>query len=161
MAKLKKGGIPVRLRAVGCFETPAYEASIRQLAAELGLTGMIDWQGFSTDVDGQLRQMDVFVLPSLLSEGLPMSVLEAMCAGTTVVATRVDGVTDVIRDGKDGLLAAPGDPDDLARALAAIIRGEADCDGMRENAHRRQAEMFSDRSMAAGVARIYKELAGG
>jgi glycosyltransferase involved in cell wall biosynthesis len=160
MAKLREAGISVRLRAVGCFETAAYEDAIRQLAAELGLTEMIDWPGFCEDVGSQLRQMDVFVLPSLLSEGMPMSILEAMSAGTTVVATRVEGVTDVIRDGENGLLAAPGDPDDLARVLAAVIRGEANGDRLRDNAHRQQAEMFSDRSMTANVAKVYKEVIG-
>ena len=75
--------------------------------------------------------MDIFVLPSLLPEGLPMSVLEAMGAGTTIVGTRVDGITDVIRDGQDGLLAAPGDADDFAGALAAIVRGQAHRDRLR------------------------------
>jgi glycosyltransferase involved in cell wall biosynthesis len=158
MAKLKAAGLAVRLRAVGCFETPDYERSVRRLAEELRLTEMIDWPGFCSDVNGQLRQMDVFVLPSVLSEGMPMSVLEAMGAGTPVVATRVDGVTDVIREERDGLLAAPGDADDLARVLAAVVRGETDVDRMRRGAHRRQAERFSDRSMAAGVARIYQEV---
>jgi glycosyltransferase involved in cell wall biosynthesis len=158
LSKLHGAGVPVRLRAVGCFESPAYEKSIRELAEELGVAERIDWQGFCLDIGGQLRQMDIFILPSLLSEGMPMSVLEAMSAGTPVVATRVDGVTDVIRDGEDGLLAAPGDANDLAQVLAAIIRGEVDCDGMRENAHRRQTELFSDHSMAAGVAKVYKEL---
>jgi glycosyltransferase involved in cell wall biosynthesis len=102
--------------------------------------------------------VDVFVLPSLLSEGMPMSVLEAMSAGAIVVATRVDGVTDVIRDGEDGLLTAPGDPDDLARAVAAVVRGEVDCERMRDTAHQRQVERFSDRSMAAGVAKVYREI---
>jgi glycosyltransferase involved in cell wall biosynthesis len=158
MARLRALGIPVRLRAVGSFETTDYERETKRYASELGLAGMVDWVGFRRNVSAELRRMDIFVLPSVLSEGMPMSVLEAMSVGTPVVATRVEGVTDVIHDGEDGLLAAPGDAHDLARVLAAVIRGEVDGDRVRTTAHRRQAEKYSDRSMAAGVATVYREI---
>jgi glycosyltransferase involved in cell wall biosynthesis len=156
MAWLREAGIYIRLRAVGRFETSSYESDIRRYAARLGVAAMIDWTGFRSDVRAELKQMDIFVLPSLLAEGLPMSVLEAMSVGTTIVATRVDGVTDLIRDGEDGLLAASGDPDDLARVLAAVICGRVDCDRLRTSARRRHAERFSDQSMAAGVTAVYR-----
>ena len=89
--------------------------------------------------------MDVLVLPSLISEGMPMSLLEAMAAGVPVVGTRVDGVVDVIRDRIDGLLARPGDAEDLAVALGQIICGDVDWRGMRIAAHRRQAYQGSRR----------------
>jgi glycosyltransferase involved in cell wall biosynthesis len=113
-------------------------------------------------VDAELAMMDVLVLPSLISEGMPMSLLEAMAAGVPVVGTRVDGVVDVIRDRIDGLLARPGDAEDLAGALGQIICGDVDWQALREAAHRRHAETFSERSMAAGVAAVYdRVLAGG
>jgi glycosyltransferase involved in cell wall biosynthesis len=161
IALLRSQGLAVRLRAVGGFETPGYEREAKQFAARLGLGGAVDWTGFRRDVDAELAEMDVLVLPSLISEGMPMSLLEGMAAGVPVVGTRVDGVVDVIRHRIDGLLAAPGDPQDLAGALAQIIRGEVDWQSLREAAHRRQAEAFSDRSMAAGVAAVYDELLAG
>ena len=102
--------------------------------------------------------MDVFVLPSLFGEGLPMVVLEAMSAGVPVVGTRIEGVPEAVRDGVDGLLAAPGDPGDLARTIARVIRREADWSELRRSAHERQAGQFSDRSMAAGVAKVYSDV---
>ena len=67
--------------------------------------------------------MDLFVLPSLFGEGLPMVVLEAMAAGVPVVATRVPGVPEAIRHGQDGVLVDPGDADDLAQAIAGVVNG--------------------------------------
>jgi glycosyltransferase involved in cell wall biosynthesis len=93
----------------------------------------------------------------LISEGMPMAILEAMAAGVPVVGTRVDGITDVVRDGVDGLLAAAGDPRDLARAIEKIVRGDVDVPAIRAAAHRRHADEFSDDSMAAGVAAVYDE----
>ena len=102
--------------------------------------------------------MDLFVLPSLFGEGLPMVVLEAMSAGVPVVATRVEGTPEAIRDGVDGIIADPGDPADLARAIESIITGENDWSALRGNARQRQADTFSDHSMAAGVADVYARI---
>ena len=86
----------------------------------LKLDDAIEWTGFTSDVRSQLARMDLFVLPSLFGEGLPMVVLEAMAAGVPIVGTRVEGVPEAIRDGEDGLLAEPSDPIDLARVLAGV-----------------------------------------
>ncbi len=158
LAILRAKGLAVRLRAVGAFETADYERQIKSEAERLELTGVIDWIGFTRDVSAELARMDLFVLPSLFGEGLPMVVLEAMAAGVPVVATRVEGVPEAIRDGLEGLLVDPGDPLDLAQVLAAVIMGDEDWTAIRERAHRRQAEEFSDRSMARGVAEVYRQV---
>jgi glycosyltransferase involved in cell wall biosynthesis len=67
---------------------------------------------------------DVYALPSY-REGVPNSVLEAMCCGTAVVASNVDGMPEVIRDGETGALVAPGDPAQLARAVGEFLGNEA------------------------------------
>ena len=159
-AQLRTAGRQVRLRAVGSFETPEYEYQIRSLADRLQLTGAVDWRGFSSNVNAELERMDLFVLPSLFGEGLPMVILEAMAAGTPVIGTWVEGVPEAIRDGIDGVIASPGDPEDLARAISRFMHGQADWQAVRASAHSRQAEQFSDRSMAAGVARVYRDVLG-
>ncbi len=158
LAALRAQGVPVRLRAVGSFYNSEYETQIHQQVARLGLEGAIDWVGFSRDVIGEMRRMDLFVLPSLFGEGLPMVVLEAMSAGVPVVGTRVEGVPEAIRDGVDGLIAAPGDADDLASTIARVVRREVDWSELRRAAHLRQAEQFSDLSMTEGVARVYGDV---
>jgi len=158
LAILRRKGLPVRLRAIGSFESPDYEATIRRLADSLGLTGAVEWLGFATDVNRELARMDLFVLPSLFGEGLPMVILEAMAAGVPVIATRVEGAPEAIRDRIDGMIAAPGDADDLARAVTRVLNGAASWSAMRSSAHHRQAARFSDRSMAEGVARVYQRV---
>lgn len=160
IALLRKDGLDVSLRAIGTFETPAYEAEIRHHAETLGILEFIEWTGFTSNVPAELARLDLFVLPSLFGEGLPMVVLEAMAAGVPVVATRVEGVPEAIRDGVDGLLGNPGDPADLATSIARLVRGEANLSALRDSALVRHAEHFSDRSMAAGVARVYDEVLG-
>jgi glycosyltransferase involved in cell wall biosynthesis len=158
LAVLKQWNHSVRLRAVGSFETPEYEAGLKKHVARLKLDDFVDWTGFTRDVSAELAQMDLFILPSLFGEGLPMVVLEAMAAGVPVVATRVEGVPEAIRDARDGLLARPGDAADLARTISRVIQGEIDWTMLRNNALQRHAEHFSDHSMADGVATVYREV---
>ncbi len=155
VAKLRARGLPVRLRAVGTFETTEYEVRIKSLADQLKLTTAIDWTGFARNVSGELEKMDLFVLPSLFGEGLPMVILEAMAAGVPVVATRVEGAPEAIRDTLDGLLAEPANADDLAARIADVVMGRIDGQSLRQSAHERQSQCFSDRSMAEGVAAVY------
>lgn len=161
LSVLRRGGRPVRLRAIGGFETPEYEAYVKGLVAQHGLEPLIEWTGFVRDVNAQLRTLDLFVLPSLFGEGLPMVVLEAMASGVPIVATQVEGIPEAIRSDVDGVLARPGDANDLARAITRFITGEVSWDALRRSAHARQAAHFSDRSMASGVAEVYRQILGG
>jgi glycosyltransferase involved in cell wall biosynthesis len=158
LAILRREGHAVRLRAVGPFETPEYERLLKDRARQLAVEDAVEWTGFTRDVNAELERFDLFVLPSLFGEGLPMVVLEAMAAGVPVVGTRVEGVPEAIRDGLDGALAAPGDAEDLAGAMHRILSGRLDWTRLRESARQRHAEKFSDASMARGVASVYRHI---
>ena len=131
MALLGDRGVPVRLRAVGTFESPGYEAEIAARIRSLGLQDRVQWTGFARNVTAELLKMDLLVLPSLFGEGLPMVVLEAMAAGVPVVATRVAGTAEAIRHGRDGLVVEPGDAGGLAAAIADMVEGRRDWAAMR------------------------------
>jgi glycosyltransferase involved in cell wall biosynthesis len=156
LALLRRNNLPVRLRAVGRFESKGYRRRIFDEVQQLDLGDCVDWVGFREDVSRELTRMDVMVLPSLFGEGLPMVVLESMAAGVPVVATRVEGVPEAVDDGVQGLLAPPNDPHDLARSIERIVTGEVDWSALRANALSHHAEHFSDRNMAAGVAEVYR-----
>jgi glycosyltransferase involved in cell wall biosynthesis len=155
LALLKREGVAFRFLAVGNFENERYEMTLREMTARLDLSEDVEWSGFSRDVDDELRKLDIFVLPSLFGEGTPMVILEAMAAGVPVVATRVEGVPDVIRDGEEGLIVPPGNPPALASGFRRMIKGEMEWDRMRERAYRRQVEYYSDTRMAKDVAAVY------
>ena len=71
------------------------------------------------------RAADLFLLTSV-SEGIPLTVIEAMAAGLPVVATRVGGVGEIVDDGRTGLLAPAGDDEALAVHLLRL----AECPGV-------------------------------
>jgi glycosyltransferase involved in cell wall biosynthesis len=86
----------------------------------LGLGASVRVLGDRRDVGSLLARSDVFVLASR-SEGLPLSILEAMAAGLPVVASRVGGVPELVVDGETGLLVPAGDPELLAAAVGRLL----------------------------------------
>jgi glycosyltransferase involved in cell wall biosynthesis len=90
------------------------------LAQGLGLDGHIQFPGTLTPPFNLHHLFDVSVLCSV-AEGSPNSVLEAMAAARPVVATRVGGVPDAVRDGRTGVLVPAREPEALATALQEVI----------------------------------------
>ena len=125
----------VRLRAVGGFETPKYKAEVLGLAERLGLAESIDWIGFTRNVNRELAKINLFVLPSLFGEGLPMVVLEAMAAGLPVVASRVEGVPEAVVQRETGLLVEPGSVSQLAAAIEEVVAGDVDYERAQPRCH--------------------------
>ncbi len=158
LAALRQRGLPVRLRAIGSFETSEYEQAVHRCAERLGVADAIEWTGFRTNVSQEMSELDLLVFPSVLAEGLPMVVIEAMAAGTPVVGTRVDGVRDAVRDGVDGLLCEPGCVGELTEAIARMVGGDVDWQALRTAAWRRQRDEFSDQSMCRAMADVYRDV---
>jgi glycosyltransferase involved in cell wall biosynthesis len=158
LAMLRSRDINVRLRAVGGFETPMYKAEVLGLAEKLDLAPAIDWIGFTRNVNRELAKINLFVLPSLFGEGLPMVVLEAMAAGLPVVASRVEGVPEAVVHRETGLLVEPSSVSQLAATIEEVVTGDADYSALSRGARERHAERFSDAKMAEGVAEVYRQV---
>lgn len=92
------------------------EGRMREL---LGDAPRVHWQGYRQDVGSILKSLDVMVLPSYV-EGAPNVVLEAMSAGTAIVATSVSGTPELVRDGIEARLIAPRSADAIAAGLTEM-----------------------------------------
>ncbi len=108
------------LTVVVCGEDKT-RGGLARFAERLGLRGRIRFTGSLPPgrVAALLRDCRFFVLPSR-RENFPLALLEAMRAGKACLATRVGGIPEMIKEGRDGLLAAPGDAEDLARGLVRL-----------------------------------------
>lgn len=80
----------------------------------------VHWTGYRADIAGILRTLDLLVLPSYV-EGAPNVVLEAMCAGTPIVATAVSGTPELVRDGIDARLVVPRNTQALIEGLIQML----------------------------------------
>jgi sugar transferase (PEP-CTERM/EpsH1 system associated) len=132
-------------------------SSIEQQISRQSLHGRVVLVGCRSDVPRLLAAADVFLLTSV-SEGIPVTIIEAMAAGTPVVATAVGGVPELISDGVTGLLAPQEDEVAVANAL---VRMAGDCELRRRLAgqakHRAETE-FSEQRMTANYDCIYQEM---
>lgn len=104
--------------------TGPQEARLRREAETLGLGDRVRFLGFRRDVWRYLSHFDALLLPSL-HEGLPYTLLESMSLQTPIIASRVGGLAEVLRDGETGLLFTPGDVGQLADLIARVISDPA------------------------------------
>lgn len=158
VARLARQGVPVRLRAVGPFETPVYQQAVLQKIAHLGLADRVHCTGPVENVEAELLNMDIFILPSLFGEGLPMVLLEAMAVGMPIIASQLPGIDEAICPGQEGLLVPPGNPEALAQAIFQLMTHPDQALRLAQQARRRHYESYSAQAMAAALARVYRQV---
>jgi glycosyltransferase involved in cell wall biosynthesis len=121
--------------------SPEYTRTVLEQAARLG----VEHHPWVLNAPGLMRHMDVLVLPSY-AEPFGTVLAEAMAVGTPVVATAVDGLTEVVDDGVTGRLVPPGDPARLAAAVLEVLgRRSAMSSAARERAARWGSEAYVER----------------
>ncbi len=153
-AELEKQRIPFRARIAG---GGSLESHYRRLAQDMGIGARVDIAGCVDDMKAFYRSLDIFVLPSF-SEGLPLTILEAMAKKKPVVATNVAGIPEAVRDGVDGLLVPPGDPAALAAALARLLQDASLRRSMGEKGHARVRADFTIDRLGANLMEYYRGL---
>jgi glycosyltransferase involved in cell wall biosynthesis len=134
-------------------------ADLEARARRLGIADRCAFAGMRTDLGDLLAGFDVLAVPSR-SEGLPYLVLEAMTAGTPMVATAVGGIPEAVTDGVSGLLVPAREPGRLAAALGRLLddpRGRA---ALAAAARRHAAEALSLEPMLAAVDAVYRAVLG-
>jgi len=136
----------------------AYGRSCIALHARLGLGGRFRFMGRTTDPHGVMRGADV-VLSTSISEGLPMSVLEAMSEGRPVVCTGVGGVPDVVKG--CGVVTPPGDDHGLAMAVAMLLRDPALGRRLGRRGHGRLGRLFNERACVESYRELLRTMTAG
>ena len=136
------------------------EACIRDLVRREGVSDAVTFMGVAEDMLPYMQQMDIVALPSLW-EGLPNVLLEAMAAGRPVVASRIDGIDEVVIDGETGILFEPGNAEALAEALLALIQDKELAAAMGRAGRERVKRKFSFEKTVNETMALYHELLRG
>ncbi len=125
-------------------------------ARGLGVARDVRFTGTVTDVRPLLAAMDVFVLPSW-AEGMSNALMEAMAAARPVVATAVGGNTEVVADGRTGVLVPPGDPGAIVTAVNGLLHEPERAARLGATAREFVTDRFGAHARVAELERLYEE----
>src|SRR5213594_2228686 len=131
---------------------------VRSRVRQLGLDASVHLTGFRRDIPEVMAALDVLALPSIRSEAIPQVIPQALAVGTPVVASTVGGSPELIRDGENGRLVPPADPQALADAILALLR---EPERARAMARAGQAMVLARYTIDVTIARttaVYREL---
>ena len=130
------------------------EAELRELAAKLGVDDRVHFLGHREDARALIARLDMLVVSSI-TDGAPLVILEAMAAGTPIVASACGGIPDQIRHEEDGILVPPADPGALAAAILRLVEEPALAVRLGDCGQRRASAEFSYEAMLARVQACY------
>jgi glycosyltransferase involved in cell wall biosynthesis len=131
--------------------------ALERRAGALGVATAVRFLGFVPETAAVLRGTDVFVSSSW-AESFPYVVLDAMALALPIVATRVGGVAEAVRDGESGVLVAPRDVDALARALARLLSDPVRAAEIGSAARSRVTTHFTRERMLENLAAVFSTL---
>lgn len=169
LSRIRRAGVPAQLLVVGAakftsaaarFDNRAYERECRELAVELGVGHAVRWLGERSDVARVLAAADLALVPSWY-EPFGRVALEAMSMRVPALVTAVGGVSEVVRDGRDGLVLEPRRPELWARAALELLDDPARRASMGAQGRRRALEDFGPQAHADALAATYRALAPG
>lgn len=136
---------------------PGYKEELEVLARRLGIGPIVDFMGSREDIPAVLSKLDVLVLPTRTPEAFGRVIIEAQAAGVPVVAAKVGGITDIIKDGENGLLVPPEDPQSIADALLKLYKDRGLGRSLALKARQIVEEKYSLQSMVEKTVNLYEE----
>ena len=131
-----------------------YRAKLEQQARELNITDKIVFAGFRKDISSMLSAIDIYVLPSL-SEGQPIGIIEAMAAGKPIVATAIEGIQDIIKNGETGLLVPVYDPENLSKTIISLVSDKQKAITLASNARKEAESSYDIEKIVAQYSSFY------
>ena len=132
------------------------EIKLKEQVENLGLVDNVRFLGWRPDVHEIMGCFDIFVLPSL-NEGMGRVLVEAMAVGLPIVASRVGGIPDLVKDGENGLLVPPADAGALERAISDLLSDKARGKRMGETG-KRMCHPYSVEAMVEKIDALYTTL---
>ncbi len=107
------------------YGTGPLEVKLKKIAEDMKISDVIEWRGFEpySKVPEALSQIDIFIYPSW-HEGFGRSIMEALAMEKAVVATRVGGIPDLIKDNENGFLVSPHNPQELAQKIRMLMENK-------------------------------------
>lgn len=129
---------------------------LQTLAQELGLH-QVEFVGFQQKVTGYLAGADALVMPSR-REGLPLTLIEALCAGLPVIGSRVGAIPEFVKSGENGLLCPPDDVAALAQQLTHFLASKEDLSAQARSQASALSQRFSLAQWGTRTTELYEKV---
>ena len=159
MAELK-GKIPIRLLIVGgpYFEKDVdYMEELKQEVEDLGVEDSVIFTGFLSDTRVVTSLLDIMLVPSIIPEACPRTIIEAMAVGKPVIATPLGGSKELVTS-ETGILVPPEDASAVAEAIATLAVDQERLTAMGKAARTRAVQLFSSEKNTDLTEAVYTEL---
>jgi glycosyltransferase involved in cell wall biosynthesis len=134
------------------------EPILQERIASLGLNHCASIIPFTDDIAIAMNSLDVLVHPAVGTEALGLVILEALAAGKPVIASRLDGIPEALKEGVHGLLVPPADEDALAAAMKTLAGDPKLRMRFRQNGPGFVRDQFSTATQAENMERLYYEI---
>jgi glycosyltransferase involved in cell wall biosynthesis len=128
---------------------------LQNLATDLGIAEKVTFWGQQLDVAPFFSAADAFIMSSK-SEGLPVSLLQALSLGLPAIVTDVGGMAEVARIANAGLIVPPGNPAEMAAAILCMARGNAEREQYSRNAEATFRSRFTLKTMVDAYMELYR-----
>ena len=134
-----------------------YKRELLMLIKALKLKDRVILIGTRRDIPQVMRSMDLFVLPSL-HEPFGIVIIEAQACGKPVVATAVGGIPEAMKGGETGIIIRPGDTEELANAIVALLKDKKRMQKMGLAGRKRVEDLFSKDRMVRKTEELYESI---
>ena len=134
-----------------------HRAVLSDLVADLAIENHVTFSGHRTDIPDLLACCDIFVLPTL-KDALPTVLIEALAAGKPIIASNVGGVPEIIENGVNGVLVAPGEPSKLVEACLRLLKDNELSRQISLAGSETVRQRFNIDTQIEHLSRLYEEL---
>jgi glycosyltransferase involved in cell wall biosynthesis len=145
------------IKLVIAGDGPKYE-HLAGKASALGIKDRVLFLGYRNDIPDILSALDVVALPSYANEGVPQSILQAMAMGKPVVACNAGAISEIVQDGRTGILVEPRDPVALTNGIASLLDNNELVKTITANARGLVESKYSLKQMVDKMENIYYDL---
>lgn len=139
---------------VVCVGEGALRGELTKRVADLNLGDTVYFAGYQSNIQDWLALADCTILPSLF-EGLPLVAIESLAAQRTMIATEVDGTSEVIINEKTGLTVPPAQPEALSKAIIRLLRDDALRTRLAENGRQWVLDHFTQERQVRKTEELY------
>jgi len=134
--------------------------NLTKIIQEKGLSETIFMLGHREDIPEIMASFNILVHPSFANEGVPQSIVQAMAMGVPVIASDIKSLSEVVTDGKTGLLSPRKDSGKLAKRIILLLKNKELMRKMGNNGRKFVVEKFSMERMISSIENLYKNMVG-